>query len=116
MIAVDNYLGKIELSYNYIADLVRYASADCFGVAALNSEDRLHSFFRFLKNGAYNDNGVAVSVRNGKLYIAVHITVVYGTNISAVSGNAAQKIKYAVEEKTGLKIAKVTVFVDGIRS
>ncbi|MBQ8569438.1 MAG: Asp23/Gls24 family envelope stress response protein [Oscillospiraceae bacterium] len=116
MVNIDNYLGSIELSYSYLSDLVRYVSSGCFGVAALNPDDKLHSFFRFLKNGAYNDNGTAIAVRNGQIYIGLHITVLYGTNISAVSENLAHKVKYAIEDKTGLKVGKITVFIDGIKT
>ena len=116
MITVNNYLGDIEISYNYLAGLIRYTVSGCFGVVGLNSEDRLHSFFRFLKNGAYNDDGAAIAVKNDKLCIGLHITVLYGTNFAAVSRNIANKVKFAVEEKTGIKIAKITVFIDGIQS
>ncbi len=116
MITVDNYLGKIEISYSYLADLIRYTVSGCFGVVGLNAEDKLHSFFRFLKNGAYNDGGAAIAVKNDKLYIGLHITVLYGTNIAAISRNIANKVKFAVEEQTGIDIAKITVFIDGIRS
>ena len=116
MVNIDSYLGKVELSYSYLSDLVRYTASGCFGVADLNAADRFHSFFRFLKGGAFNDKGVAVEMRNGKLYIAVHITVLYGTNISALSENLSHKIKYTIEDKTGLQVGKITVFVDGIKS
>lgn len=115
MVKIDNYMGSIVLSYNYLAGLVRYISSGCFGVAALNPDDKLHSFFRFLKGGAYNDEGVAIAERNGRLNIGLHITVLYGTNISAVSENLAHKVRFAIEEKTGMKVGRVTVFVDGIR-
>ncbi len=116
MIKKDTYMGSIELTYNYLAELVRYTSSGCFGVAGLNPDDKLHGFFRFLKNGAYNDNGVAIAVKNGKLYIGLHITVLYGTNIAAVSKNLSHRVKFAIEEKTGLKTAKITVFIDGIKA
>ncbi len=116
MVNIDNYLGRIELSYRYISDLVRYTAAGCFGVADLNAADKFHSFFRFLKGGAFNDKGVAVEYNSGKLYIAVHITVLYGTNISALADNLAHRIKYAVEDKTGLSVGRITVFADGIKA
>lgn len=116
MVNINNYMGSIELSYSYLSDLVRYIASGCFGVADLNSADKLHSFFRFLKGGAFNDKGVAVEYNGEKLNIAVHITVLYGTNISALSENLAHRIKYSVEEKTGIPIGKITVFVDGIKA
>ncbi len=116
MVKTENYMGQIEYSYKYMSDLIRYTAQSCFGVASLNPADKFHSFFSFLKKGAFNDNGVAVEYCNGKLFIAVHITVLYGTNMSSLSENLAHKIKYTVEDKTGLSVGKITIFIDGIKS
>lgn len=115
MVNIDNYMGRITFSEKYLSEMIRYTASSCFGVMGLNPPDKLHNFFKFLKKGAYNDKGVALEVKNGKLNIAVHITVLYGTNISALSDNLAHKIKFSVEEKTGIQVGKITVFVDGIR-
>jgi uncharacterized alkaline shock family protein YloU len=39
----------------------------------------------------------------------------YGTNISTISNNIIQKIKYNVENYTGLKVSSITVNVQAVR-
>ena len=41
--------------------------------------------------------------------------VEYGTKISVISNNIIQKVKYNVENYTGLKVAAITVNVQAVR-
>ncbi|MBR1443637.1 MAG: Asp23/Gls24 family envelope stress response protein, partial [Firmicutes bacterium] len=47
--------------------------------------------------------------------IDVHVVVSYGCNIAKAAGDVIGKIRYMVEEQTGIEIENVNVFVDGIR-
>ena len=42
--------------------------------------------------------------------------VAYGVSILAVSDNLVSNVKYKVEEFTGIEVAKVNVFVEGVRA
>lgn len=46
----------------------------------------------------------------------LHISVIYGMNISAIAKSIVNKVRYTVEEATGLDVKKVNVFVDGMKS
>ncbi len=40
----------------------------------------------------------------------------YGVNIAAIVKSIVNKVRYTVEEATGLEVEKVDVFVDGMKS
>ena len=50
-----------------------------------------------------------------KLVIELSIMVEYGTKISVIANNIIQKVRYSVENYTGLKVASVTVNVQAVR-
>ena len=116
MVIIENYLGKICISEKYLTSLVNYTASQCFGVVDLNpannSNTKLSSLFK--KAEIKNKQGVKLSIKNDKIAIALHISVLFGTNISAVTDSLANKIRYTVEDKTGLKISNISVFVDGM--
>lgn len=116
MITVENYLGKIGISEDYLVSLINYTASQCFGVAALNpAENKKRLISILVKAKIKNGRSVKLSVTDdNKLIVALHISVLYGTNIAAVTENLAHKIRYTVEDKTGLKITKLSVFVDGM--
>ena len=47
--------------------------------------------------------------------IDLHIIVAYGMNINAIAKSITHKVKYTVEEATGIKVDKVTIRVDGVK-
>ena len=50
----------------------------------------------------------------GRLVIALHIKVGYGLNISTITQSITHRVKDEVEHATGLKVARIDVFVDDI--
>ncbi len=115
MLNIENHLGTISISKEYLTSLIAHTASTCFGVADLNSADgkSLLSVI-FKKADMSKKECVKLTVKDGKLVVALHITVVFGTNISAIVDSVVHKIRYTVEEKTGLEVGKVTVFVDGM--
>ena len=60
------------------------------------------------------DKGVRVRAIDNKLAIDLHIVVSFGVNISAIVKSIVNKVKYTVEDATGLEVSAVNVFVDGM--
>jgi len=50
-----------------------------------------------------------------RLQIELFIMVEYGTKISVISNNIIQKVRYSVENYTGLKVSSITVNVQAVR-
>ena len=115
MIRVENKLGCIKITHRYFADLVARTATNCFGVAGMmpaGPTQELRSLAR-LNSPA---EGVQVRVVNGRLHIALHIAVAYGVNIAAVVNSISSEVRYAVEKRAGLKVGRVSVFIDALRT
>lgn len=113
MISIERSAGSIEISKEYFARLIGFAASECFGVSGMvpsSPNQELRAFFR--KNDV--DKGVAVKSVNGKLHIELHIEVTYGVNVAAIVKSIINKVRYTVEEATGLRVGKVNVFVDSM--
>lgn len=50
-----------------------------------------------------------------KLLIELFVMVEYGTKISVIANNIIQKVRYSVENFTGLKVSSITVNVQAVR-
>ena len=59
---------------------------------------------------------MCVTEEGGKLVIELHIKVIYGINISAVVKSITHKVRYVVEDATGLQVKRIKVSVDDIVS
>ena len=59
--------------------------------------------------------GVKLKFNEDKLVIELYVMVEYGTKISVIANNIIQKVRYSVENFTGLKVSSVTVNVQAVR-
>lgn len=115
MIRVDNKLGRVEITHRYFADLIAHTATKCFGVAGMmpaGATQELRSLAH-LKNPA---EGVRVRVKDGKLQIELHIAVAFGVNIHTVVESIASEVRYAVEKRSGLKVGRVSVYIDALQT
>ena len=115
MIKFENHLGAIEISQDYFANLVGHAASECFGVAGMVESTASQGLRYILKKDEAQDKVFIVLTVAGGLVIDLHIAVTYGVNISAIVKSIVNKVRYTVEEATGLQVAKVNVFVDDMK-
>lgn len=125
MIKINTHLGAIELTNSYLSSLIGHTAASCFGVVKMNPAGASQGVKSTILKSDSIDNGVKVTTPKGtdrlkkdtdRLVIDLHITVMYGVNVAAITDSIMNKVRYTVERETGLKVDKVNVFVDGMEN
>ena len=122
MVDINNHLGSISISKRFLTALIGGTVTNCYGVVGTNAgniwQNALEAvqFVPFLHGIRKTEKGVNVKTADGKIYIGLHITVLYGVNVSSVVKSIQHKVAYAVEENTGMRVGRVNVFVDAIQS
>lgn len=113
MIKFHNPYGTVSMTNDYFACLVNAAAQSCYGVAAMAPSSTAESI-KSKVLGAGPEKGVRVTTQDGRLVISLHIKVAYGLNIAAIVKSITHKVKYVVENATGLSVARIDVAVDDI--
>ena len=116
MIQIVNPLGTIEISQEYFAYLVGHAATSCYGVSGMVKSGTKQGLRSVFYRRSFADDGIRVRSENDQLIVDLHISVIYGMNISAIAKSIVNKVRYTVEEATGLTVKKVNVFVDGMNA
>ena len=116
MINFYNTFGKVSMTGDYFAGLVSAAASSCYGVADMATSGASDTVKGMIFGSDFPDTGVRVTEDGGKLVIELHIKVTYGLNISAIVKSITHKVKYVVEDATGLQVKKINVSVDDIVS
>ena len=117
MIIVHNHLGGIEFTKSFFVSLISNTVTSCFGVSAMNAAtpaERAAELVPLLGKFFDINKGVSVRVKDKKVSIGIHISVMYGVNVSAVTDSIKNKLRYAVEEQTRLPVEKIDVYIDGL--
>lgn len=116
MVKLETHLGETNISQEYFANLVGHAVSECFGVSGMAVSSPTQGLrTKFTRRDA-PDQGVRVRYTGDALTIDLHIVVTYGVNIAAIVKSIVNKVRYTVEEATGMKVARVNVYVDGMRT
>jgi uncharacterized alkaline shock family protein YloU len=120
MVEITNFLGTISIDKRYFSQLIGKTLMSCYGVAGTNSINfkqavsKLCKRFPFMNRINYFDDGVFVCYKDGKIYVDLHISVLYGVNVNTVVNSIRHKVHYTIEEQTGLNVRQVNIFVDAI--
>lgn len=115
MIEIENPNGAVEITHEYFSNLIGYAASSCYGVAGMAASNPAQGLLGMFGQEKI-DRGVKVRKTGGELVIELHIIVTYGVNITAIVKSIIKKVRYTVEEATGLKVESVNVFVDGMKN
>lgn len=111
---ITNQNGIIYYSEEALANIVGISTMECYGVVGMALKDAKDGFWQLIKSDILN-KGVKIHSKENQLTIELYIIVEYGTKISIIANNIIQKIRYNVENYTGLKVAGITVNVQGVR-
>ena len=118
MIKVQNNIGTITISQDYFTSLIGSAVTGCFGVVQMNissAKQTLAAALPFIRKRSF-ERGISVRAGKDKLVIDLHITVLYGVNVGTVVKSIINKVKYIMEESTGISVERVNVYVDEIKT
>ena len=102
---LNNKLGEIQIHPDVIAQCAGNAAVECFGIVGMAAVSMKDSLTR----------GVDVEIVDNRIRINFHVIVSYGVNISAVSENLMESVKYKVEAFTGMEVERINIFVEGVR-
>ena len=112
--SMSNHMGNIVIDKEVIAQYAGSVAVECFGIVGMAGVSVKDGMFRLLKKESIT-RGITVTFKNNKLVLDFHVIVAYGANISTVSNNLMESVKYKVEEFTGIEIEKINIYVEGVR-
>lgn len=100
-------LGEVQIADEVIAIIAGLAVTEVEGVCSIAGNITKDLVSRLgMKNLS---KGVRIEVEEGKVSVYVVINIAYGYAIPTVSAKVQEKVKSAIENMTGLEVARVTV-------
>lgn len=115
MVGFSKENGNIHYSDEVLAKIVGLSTMECYGVVGMVSKNATEGFWELMRVENLS-KGVKITLNeDDKLNIELFIMVEYGTKISVIANNVIQKVRYSLENFTGLKVSSVTVNVQAVR-
>ena len=114
MVGFSNENGNINYSEEVLAKVVGLSTMECYGVVGMVSKSPTEGLWELMRIENLS-KGVKLKFDNDKLIVELFVMVEYGTKISVIANNIVQKVRYNVENFTGLKVSSITVNVQAVR-
>ena len=114
MIQHTNDNGSVNISASVYTDIVGTAASNCFGVKGMAARSVKDGVYHLLRKEAAG-KGVRIQFHeDGSISIDLHIMVVSGVNLNAVSASIISEVRYVDTKCTGTEVRAVNVFVDSM--
>ena len=114
MIRHENENGNVVVSTNVYTDIAGTAASNCFGVKGMAARSVKDGVYHLLRKEAAG-KGVRIQFHeDGSISIDLHIMVVSGVNLNAVSQSIIEEVRYVVTKCTGTEVRAVNVYVDSM--
>ena len=108
----ENNSGSVKVADEVICIIAGLAATEVEGVTAMvgNIPNELISKVGFNRLS----KGVNIAIKDEKVKIDLSVCIDYGFEIPAVSSKVQEKVKYAIENMTGLEVTEVNVHIASV--
>lgn len=113
-VKTESVYGAIVITDDVIAKIAGIEATKCVGVVGMAFKSKADEFASLLKKDSVN-KGVRVTLNNKAIVLELHVIAEYGVNLTAISNNIIENVKYAVETMTGYKVDKIIINVESVR-
>ncbi len=107
----ENAGGRVQVSTEVISNIARIATLEIKDVKGLSRGNLGLKGFLYRVSSA---NPVTVNISGGVAEIDVCIIVDFATKVRSVAKSVQENVKSAVQNMTGITVAKVNVIISGI--
>jgi uncharacterized alkaline shock family protein YloU len=111
---LSNKFGEIYISEDVLANIAGLATIECYGLVGMASKNAKDGLVELLRRDNIN-KGVKIITEGEDIIVDLFVIVKFGTKISTVADNIISKVKYTLENITGLKVKRVNLNIQGVR-
>jgi uncharacterized alkaline shock family protein YloU len=110
-----NELGTIRISDEAIGVIAALAALEVPGVTSM-AHGAVDGIVELLGVKPPHGRGVKVEVSEEEVYLELNLVVEFGVDIPGVCQKVQDQVQEAVEDMTGLSVARVNVSVQGVKA
>ena len=110
----DSIVGSVNIANDVLADLAGYACLESYGVVGMASPSLRDGVAQLLP-AAKLRKGVKVVATDDGVVMDLYVVIEFGTNLTEVSHNLANRVRYVLTNMADVKVASVDIHVQGVK-
>jgi len=106
--------GTTEVSEDVICDMVGYAAMGSYGIVGMASPNVADGIAQLLPMHKLR-RGIVLHNDEDEVSVDLHVIIEHGTNLTVVSENLANSVRYVLTEYAQLPVKDVAIHIEGIK-
>lgn len=106
--------GSVNISTDVLTDLAGYAALESYGIVGMASPSLSDGVAKLLP-AAKLRRGVKVIATEDGVSVDLYVVIEHGTNLTEVSHNLADRVRYVLTTTADVKVGSVEVHVQGVK-
>jgi uncharacterized alkaline shock family protein YloU len=112
---VEPALGTIHISNDVLADLAGYAALESYGVVGMASPTLRDGVAQLLSRERLRKGVKVRTTSETGATVDLFVVIEHGTNLTEVSHNLSERVRYVLENLGGVRVDDVQVHVQGLK-
>lgn len=110
----DGVRGNTEIHDDVLAEIAGFAALECYGVVGMASPSLRDGVAQLLTREKLR-RGVTVHSHGESVRIDLFVVIEHGANLTQVSHNLADRVRYDLQTIAGVAVESVDVHVQGVK-
>lgn len=106
--------GEINIANDVLADLAGFAALECYGIVGMASSTLRDGVAQLLSRDKLR-KGVVIHSAGESVKVDLYVVMEHGTNLSEVSNNLVDRVRYVLTTMADVRVEDVDVHVQGIK-
>jgi uncharacterized alkaline shock family protein YloU len=111
----DDLRGTVTIANDVLADMAGFVALECYGIVGMASPSLRDGVAQLLSRDKLRKGVVIGNVDEREIKVDLYVVVEHGTNLTEVSRNLVDRVKYVLTHDADVKVASVDVHVQGIK-
>jgi len=111
----DEVRGTITIANDVLADIAGFVALECYGVVGMASPSLRDGVAQLLSRDKLRKGVVITNTDERSILVDLYVVVEHGTNLTQVSRNLADRVRYALTHDADVQVSDVRVHVQGIK-
>ena len=107
--------GTIQIANDVLADLAGFAALESYGIAGMASPTLRDGVAQALSRERLRKGVRIANDDDGSVKVDLYVIIEHGTNLTEVSHNLANRVRYVLTHMADVKISSVDVHVQGVK-
>ncbi|HAL29109.1 MAG TPA: Asp23/Gls24 family envelope stress response protein [Coriobacteriia bacterium] len=107
--------GTVTIANDVLADIAGFVALECYGVVGMASPSLREGVAQLLSRDKLRKGVLISNTDERSVIVDLYVVVEHGTNLTQVSRNLSDRVRYALTHDADVQVADVRVHVQGIK-